>query len=213
MSISDIYRGITTVMVGNGSSALFWKDVWLEQPLELSHPRAFSFTKLEDASIADFLSITTLPEGFHLPLTAHARLEVHDMQVLTTPTTLGPTNDEWTCMWGTAYSSRKFYAHYFRDVEADEAFRWIWKSRCTMKIKVFTWLLAADRINTRNMLHRRHYNVGNNVNCTLCGGGAEETVEHLFFECPFSANCWSSIGLTWRVDGHRLKAIHSGRLN
>lgn len=61
-----------------------------------------------------------------------------------------------------------------------------------MKIKVFLWLLLADRLNTRDMLHRRHYNIGSDLNCLLCGG-ARETVEHLFFDCPFSVSCWNKL--------------------
>ena len=132
------------------------------------------------------------------------------MQAAAAPVEPCAQPDTWVCIWG-AYSSRKFYAHYFRDVEADDAFWWIWKSRCTMKIKFFAWLLAAHRINTRNMLRRRHYNVGDDVNCALCQGGVEETVEHLFFGCPFSAQCWSSVFLTLMGDSHRLCAIHSGQ--
>lgn len=66
-----------------------------------------------------------------------------------------------------------------------------------MKIKVFAWLLDADRINTKNMLRRRHWNVADGVNCVLCDDAVEEIVEHLFFDCPFSAGCWNSIDMHW----------------
>ena len=52
MMHSDIFRGITSVEVGNGSSPLFWKDLWLggvDHPLMLSFPRAFSFSTMEEA--------------------------------------------------------------------------------------------------------------------------------------------------------------------
>lgn len=44
-------------------------------------------------------------------------------------------------------------------MNVDAAFTWIWKSKCTMQWKVFLWLLLADRLNTRNMLRRRHYRI------------------------------------------------------
>lgn len=117
----------------------------------------------------------------------------------------------WSCIWGAKYSSRHFYAFYFKDVTADEVFRWIWKSKCTMKIKVFAWLLAADRVNTKNMLKRRHWNVADGVNCVLCNDAVEETVEHLFFDCPFSTSCWDTIDMHWGDTSNRLTKIHEGR--
>jgi hypothetical protein len=32
-------------------------------------------------------------------------------------------------------------------------------------------------------------------NCVGCGVGKEETVEHLFLKCPFTAQCWSLLNL------------------
>ena len=57
MSLNDVYRGIDRVNVGDGTSALFWKDLWMAHTLEASHLRTFSFTRIEDASIAQLLSI------------------------------------------------------------------------------------------------------------------------------------------------------------
>lgn len=57
--------------------------------------------------------------------------------------------DAWIYSWCTAYSSVRFYKHYLKDVVEDEAFKWIWKSKCSIKINVFSWLLLADRVNTQ----------------------------------------------------------------
>ena len=82
-----------------------------------------------------------------------------------------------------------------------------------MKIKVFGWLLLSDRLNTRNMLKRRHYNIGNDYDCILCGVHIEETLEHLFFECQFSAECWSSLGISGNQGQHRLQKVVSAKNN
>ena len=73
------------------------------------------------------------------------------------------------------------------------------------------WLLAANKINTKNMIKRRHWNVADGVNCALCDRATEETVEDLFFDCPFSAQCWDSINMHWENAGNRLTKIHSGK--
>jgi hypothetical protein len=72
----------------------------------------------------------------------------------------------------------------FRSIDPPIPFSWIWKSKLWPKLKVFAWLLLSDRLKTRNMLKRRHLNIGNIYSCALCTSGDEETLEHLFFCCP-----------------------------
>jgi hypothetical protein len=71
-----------------------------------------------------------------------------------------------------------------------------------MKHKVFAWLMLVDRINTRDMLKRRNFNIGLNHSCMTCDTGVTETRNHLFFMCSFGASCWAKIGITWDGDLH-----------
>ena len=87
------------------------------------------------------------------------------------------------------------------------AFNWLRKTKCTEKIKVFGWLLLSDRLNTRNMLKRKHYNIGTNLDCLLCGQHIEETVEYLFFHCSFSQSCWRILNITWSNHRHHLQLL------
>lgn len=73
----------------------------------------------------------------------------------------------------------------------------IWKSRCTSRVKFFAWLILVDRLNTKSMLHRRHLNVQDDVLCVMCDSREEETIDHLFFECPFAKECWAAIHFEW----------------
>uniref|UniRef100_A0A453KKL1 Reverse transcriptase zinc-binding domain-containing protein n=1 Tax=Aegilops tauschii subsp. strangulata TaxID=200361 RepID=A0A453KKL1_AEGTS len=69
----------------------------------------------------------------------------------------------------------------------------------------------VDRLNTRNMLKRRHYNIGSTFDCLLCGTHTEETVEHLFSHCSFSKECWQALGIHWAPSGGRLDLLQSAR--
>ena len=81
---------------------------------------------------------------------------------------------------------------------ADEAFGWLWKAKSPIKFKMFGWLLLVDRLDTRNMLRRRHFAVaGDNYACMFCQNPPEETIKHLFFKGPFSQRCWSKVGMSW----------------
>ena len=35
--------------------------------------------------------------------------------------------------------------------------------------------------------------------CALCNTSLEETSHHLFFQCPFSKECWDSIDIHWEL--------------
>ena len=86
---------------------------------------------------------------------------------------------------------------FYRDVKAQKTYIWLWKSKVTMNIEVFGWHLLPDRLNTKNMLKRRHYNIGDDHVCVLCGQPIEETIEHMTFDCQFSAQCLLKLGITW----------------
>jgi hypothetical protein len=47
------------------------------------------------------------------------------------------------------------------------------------KIKMFFWLLANDRLNTKDMLMRRSFNLNDNGLCRMCNNGLIETRDHL----------------------------------
>ena len=53
--LMPIYRGITSVLVKHGTSALFWKYSWNNEIYADKYPRAFSYVTNEDSSVRDFL--------------------------------------------------------------------------------------------------------------------------------------------------------------
>ena len=190
LKLTPIFRGISKANVNVGDTIHMWKDLWLESVLEESHPRAFSFALNKDISVKDFLGSSSLHETFHLPLSIPALDEVRDLQqkVLHIGNQETPyTHDTWEYCWGSKeFKANRYYKFYFRDVKAHQSYHWLWKSKVTLKIKMFGWFLLSDRLNTRNMLKRRHYNIGDDLSCLLCDQLVEEDVEHMIFQCPFS---------------------------
>ena len=67
-----------------------------------------------------------------------------------------------------------------------------------MKIKVFAWLMLNDRLNTRDLLVRRHWRSPQEDNtCPLCPAQAHEDRMHLFFTCQFSTRVWNYLQIQW----------------
>lgn len=110
--------------------------------------------------------------------------------------------DEWSFIWNSdKYTYKRFYKLTYSNVHVPRPFVWIWKTKCVMKINVFAWLLFRDRLNTRDMLDRRHCAKENDdLTYELCRNNIRETREHLFFFCPFSQLCWQHLGITWNPD-------------
>ena len=65
-----------------------------------------------------------------------------------------------------------------------------------MKVVAFSWKLLLDRIPTRSNLSRRNCLPPDmSTLCVLCGS-SEESTNHLFLHCDFSASVWANV-MSW----------------
>jgi hypothetical protein len=116
-----IFRGIAHCQLGDGSSFLFWKDLWLDSINSDSSPRAFSFTLNEDISVKDFLLAPSLSDSFWLPLSPQAMEEVRTLQLNTADIFLSNDKDTWSYPWGNIYTPSQLYEYCFRDIQVHVA--------------------------------------------------------------------------------------------
>lgn len=117
----------------NGRTVLLWKDLWQQNILSKSHPRACPYLKIEDLLAKSLILENSIDERFHLPLSLQAREDVRELQSLTA--LVDPTFKPWITgsALGQPFTSSKFYSFCFRYIVRDEAFTWIWKSKCNMR--------------------------------------------------------------------------------
>ena len=199
MKLVHKYSEICTVQVHDGDSALFWSDVWFGQPLKLKYPRLFSFAMDANLSVRDVLNASDRSQLFHLPLSQQAYEEFGFLQADLAAVSLQPgVPDVWKTIWKDGvYTANRFYKHCFKDVVTTPIYAYIWKSKVILKLKVFAWLLVTDRLNTKDMLRRRHWNVTDDLFCVLCPTHMTENWQHLFFECNFSIRVWNYLQINW----------------
>ncbi|GJN37763.1 hypothetical protein PR202_gb26749 [Eleusine coracana subsp. coracana] len=76
------------------------------------------------------------------------------------------------------------------------ALRWLWKSSCQQKHKVFFWLLIRNRLNTKGLLRRKNIEL-QSYNYELCIIQREATLRHLFLKCNFARRYWNTIGINF----------------
>jgi hypothetical protein len=120
-------------------------------------PRLLSFVRNTQISVEEVMEAPDLDSLFSLPLSAQAYQEKQALQVYLQEISYQPTrNDSWTYIWGNnKYSSHSFYKFVFSGIQTAPTFSWSWKSKCTLRIKFFAWLLFLGRLNTKDILQRR----------------------------------------------------------
>jgi hypothetical protein len=188
MKLFDIYRQVAHCKLGNGETILFWSDNWNDWVIHERFPRLFSFAKDKLISVKEALQITDPAQAFHLPISNEAAAELRTLQDLLTGVVLQNNNDQWliTSNKSGAFVPSQVYRMSFQHIMSHFPSQWIWKSKCTSKHNFFAWLILHDRINTKDMLRRRHWQVTSDHTYVLCCTDAVEDWSHLFFECTFS---------------------------
>jgi hypothetical protein len=202
LKLVDNFRAVATVKMGRGDTFLFWHDNWLlngkSTPIKDRFPRLFSYVLNNQTSAAEVFCVDDITTQFYLPLSVIAYRELQSLEDLMQFNKPNEQNDVWSYSWGEKYTSAKFYDRIYEHIKVPSVYKWLWKSACTMKIKVFAWLLLSDRLNTRDLLKRRHWRVTDDVHCELCPGRNYEDRTHLFFECNFSTRIWNYLQITWQ---------------
>ncbi|XP_074303654.1 uncharacterized protein LOC141638134 [Silene latifolia] len=84
------------------------------------------------------------------------------------------------------YSVQVGYSWLAEEVADVHWYPWIQNRIMLPKHAFFIWLVAQNRLLTQDILMKMNITQGNC--CFLCGG-AEESLDHLFFLCPFSQHC------------------------
>ena len=199
MKLMDIYRQVTHCKLGNGEIILFWSDNWKDLVIDERFPRLFSFVKDKLISVKEALQTTDPAQAFHLPLSTEAAEELRTLQDILRGVVTADDNDQWliTSNKSGVFIPSQIYRLSFQHITSHFLSQWIWKSKCTSKHKFFAWLILHDRINTKDMLRRRHWHVTSDHSCVLCCNDALEDWSHLFFECTFSVRVWIYLQVNW----------------
>ena len=153
---------------------------------------------------------------FFLPLSHEAALELQVLEGWIMALNRD-TNIPGVWLWpgkSWSFSAKSFYTIMHSHLPTIQPCKWLWKSRCTMKIKVFGWLLFFDRLNTKDLLIRRHWRSPLDDNlCVICHEFSYEDRLHLFFNCNFSRRVWNYLSIDWSRGPDIQQCIQHARLS
>lgn len=142
--------------------SFWWKDGFvLQGPMVYLHSRhrisnLFSYAQKEDISFESFMQHQEITSNFHFPISTQALRELQELNELMATIQVSTLEDTWTYIWGTnLYQSKKVNSLFFAPIHPSPSLTVIWKSKCTIKIKVSFWLLLVDHLNIRGMMQRK----------------------------------------------------------
>jgi hypothetical protein len=99
-------------------------------------------------------------------------------------------------VWGLTNSGQYTVNSLYLDLINDDTKylkKYIWKMKVLLKIKIFMWFLDRKEILTKDNIIWRNW-VGRE-SCCFCDG--KESMQHLFFDCPFTKIIWRIIHMTF----------------
>lgn len=186
LKIRDLFKAYFKVQLGNGKNTSFWYDNWL--------PIGPLSDYITDVDI-DFLGINKNITVVNMNRRGSWRIPnslyglIPNLETALKSVKLKDCDDKVFWFPGTVFSVKSAYACL---QGVNPKVKWakiIWDSRCIPKHSFISWLAFKNKISTRINLAKRGLSIP--INCCFCG--ANESTDHLFFNCRFSSQVWLNI--------------------
>jgi hypothetical protein len=111
---------------------------------------------LNQVSLKSVMHLESLEDRFHLPLSVETFIQFCELDIILHSLQGNNEKDTWSYIWENwQYSAAKAYRHLLGSQNVHPSFRWLWRSSCQQKHKVFFWLLLQDRLNKRGLLRTK----------------------------------------------------------
>jgi hypothetical protein len=98
-----LYKAMSKCNLGDGKSAFFWSDLWLDTCLQQKFPHLLSFAKKATTTIAKIVNTEFFEDLFHLPLSQQAFLELSEFENVCNQalhSIAKRDTDSWSSIWG-----------------------------------------------------------------------------------------------------------------
>jgi hypothetical protein len=181
--------------IQNGTQTRFWEDLWIgTEPLMTKYLSLYNIVRKKNATMAQVLSTTPLNISFRRALVGDNWAKWLQLVGSILNVHLGEQTD--TFMWTKSESfSVKAMCNDLVVGNAPRLNLVTWKAKVPLKIKIFIWYLWKGVILTKDNLAKRQ-----RKGCTRCCFCSEqETIQHLFFDCPMARLMWIAISATFGI--------------
>jgi hypothetical protein len=194
-----LFFASTTMSLGNGATALFWEDRWIQgRSIRELAPLLYECIpkrRRRTRTVADGLQGHSWARDIHGTLGVHEIGQYLRIWMAIEHTTLGEEPDTLLWKWTASgtYTAKSCYFASFHGSTTSPTWRMIWKCWAPPRVKFFHWLADLDRCWTADRLARR--GLPHHTTCPLCNQ-EPETMRHLIIGCPFARQVWHEI-IAW----------------
>ena len=186
-----LFQACTTISLGDGATARFWTDKWLQgcAPISIA-PRLFPLAARKNMSVKEALSDGRWARGLQRIATEEQLDQFVELWQRIQHTQLSQERDTvvWNLTANGQYSAKSAYTAQFLGKMKQPDLDAAWKIWAEGNVKFFFWLLLQNRNWTADRLRDRgwpHDDV-----CCLCHQEFE-TANHLAMHCSFAKEVWS----------------------
>lgn len=181
----------------NGKYISFWCDSWLgDTPLCLEYPILYDLCSNKDASVADVASSDWIVQ-FTIILPPFLRDLWYNLATKLNQVQLEDNRDivKWNLTNSGKFSVKCLY-DYTTKSDTGPSYKYIWKAKIPLKIKIFIWLVAQKAILTKENMVKRKWQ--GDPTCYFCN--STESVDHLLFSCPIAKVVWGVVAMCFNQD-------------
>jgi hypothetical protein len=197
MKVKEEFFKRGTFKVGDGTSIRFWEDVWLgDTPLSQQYESLYNIVNGKQVAVADVLGANSLNISFRRTLTPNKWVQW--LELVERLMNIQLSNEKDTFVWRLTTSGGFTVKSMYLDLLDDQTKylrKYIWKIKVPLKIKIFMWFLHHKVILTKDNLAKRNWE--GSKTCVFCD--KDESIQHLFFECPLAKTVWRIIFLAFSI--------------
>lgn len=191
MKVKEVYMAGRQISLSNGRLVRVWKDMWLDKCVLMEKfPLLFSICQDPDISFSEFANKNfTLDFRRRIPPELQVQWDMIVERARGVVLHEAPDVVRWKLNPNGIFSTKSVY----KFLEADTVgpnYKWIWKPKLPLKIKIFLWQMVRDANLTRDNLKKRKW-LGNQL-CSFCD--QPENRNHLFFTCSTARSVWGILG-------------------
>jgi hypothetical protein len=195
MEVKDQFFARGKMVVGDGNQTRFWEDLWIgSEPFMTKYPSLYAILRRKNATVAKVLSTVPLCVSFRRGLSGANRDRWMELVSSVIDVQLHTRDDSFMWNLGKTFTVSAMYNSLMGSTGIPVDCR-TWKLRVPLKIKVFLWYLKEGVILTKDNLAKRQWK-----GCTkCCFCEANESIQHLFFECPMARLMWFAINMAYGI--------------
>jgi hypothetical protein len=198
-------------VLDDGNNISFWKEKWLGMvPLCVSYPTLFEASSQRESVVAAMGVWEHNDWSWRLSwrsdLSAMDEVLTHDLiPLLNQIRSCRVIEDrrKWLVSSTCVFSANSAYVGLLNRAEMDSlgeskviALKRMWKNNVPSKISSFGWRLLLEKLWTREALFRKGIITNIIERCYVLCFNLEESLDHLFLNCHFSATLWKHV-LNW----------------